>query len=270
MIDVSQESPKPIAPGPPDGFLRVRMLLAYDGSTFRGFAENVGVRTVGGVLREALETILGHRVAIVVAGRTDAGVHAWGQVISFDARAERLHPEAMRNGLNSMLAPSIAIRRVEIAEPSFHARFSATTRTYRYRILNSHTPDPFLAGQVWLVRDDLDVATLSAASELFVGTHDFTAFCRRAKDRPDATMVRRVDCVGWELEDHPEGRLLTFGISASAFCHQMVRSVVGAVVEAGLGKCTVEDLTEALLHTERALDGKLGSPSGLTLWEVGY
>lgn len=246
------------------------MLLAYEGSTFRGFAENVGVRTVGGVLREALETILGHEVVIVVAGRTDAGVHAWGQVISFDARADRLHPEAMRNGLNSMLAPSIAIRRVEIAEPSFHARFSAITRTYRFKILNSRTPDPFLAGRAWFVRDDLDLATLTAASQLFVGTHDFTAFCRRPKDRPDATMVRRVDSVGWELEEHPEGRLLTFEISASAFCHQMVRAVVGATVEVGLGKCAVADLTEALRGTDRALDGKLGSPGGLTLWEVGY
>lgn len=246
------------------------MLVAYDGSGFRGFAENSGVRTVGGELRRALETVLGEPVDLAVAGRTDAGVHARGQVVSFDS--VELDTERLARSLRAMLAPEIVVRSVEAAGDGFHARFSARWRRYRYRILAAEVPDPAIACTCWWIPEPLDLAAIRTATGHFVGTHDFSAFCRRPKtvDGTPASLVRRVLRADWESRDHDWGEILELDIAATAFCHQMVRSIVGTVVEVGRGRLPVEQVLRALESGQRSDAGRPAPPGGLTLWEVGY
>ncbi len=259
----------PVAP-PAPGLERIRMTLAYDGSAFRGFAENDGVRTVGGDLRQALERVLRREITLAVAGRTDAGVHARAQVVSFDAPVGSVDPHALRRSLNSLVAPHVVVREVAWAPDDFHARFSAQWRRYRYRLLATEVPDPFLAATTWWVPAPLDRHRMSDAAHELVGDFDFTSFCRRPKDRPDASMRRRVTDTRWSQEPSDDGRVLTFEITATAFCHQMVRSIVGTLVDIGRGRSSVEVVTAALAGADRALAGQLAPPEGLMLWEVGY
>ncbi len=249
---------------------RVRMLVAYHGAPFHGFAVNAGVRTVGGVLTEAIGKVLGHPVELTVAGRTDKGVHAWGNVVSFDARREGLDLPGLQRALNRMLQPHVAVREAVVAAPDFDARFSATSRVYRYTVLNREVPDPFLADRAWFVDTPLDLAVLRLACDPFLGTHDFSAFCRRPKriDGAEADLRRRVRRAEWT--DLGEG-VLRFEIEANAFCHQMVRSVVGLLVEVGAGRRSVGEITAVLRSRDRqTAAAKLAPPQGLVLWEVRY
>lgn len=255
---------------PPEGHERIRLLLSYDGAPFRGFAENEAVRTVGGDLRAALERVLRRRPTLAVAGRTDAGVHARGQVVSFDVQVGAVDPPELRRSLNSLLAPHVVVREVGFAGDGFHARFSARWRRYRYRLLATEVPDPFLAGTTWWTPAALDRHRMADAAHELVGHHDFGSFCRRPKDRPDASMVRRVTDARWSQEPRDDGRILTFEITATAFCHQMVRSIVGTLVEVGRGRRPVASVPSALAGSDRALAGQLAPPEGLVLWEVGY
>ena len=161
----------------------------------------------------------------------------------------------------------VVVTGVSVAPPGFDARFSATSRTYRYEVWNSEVPSPFLHRTTWWVDQPLDVAAMDRAARRLVGEHDFTTFCRRPRDRDDASLVRRVDTAGWERID---GELLRFTITASAFCHQMVRSIVGLLVEVGRGRREVEAVATALRARDRSHLPTLAPPQGLTLWEVGY
>lgn len=264
-------SAPPVAVEPPGpGHERLRLLLAYDGTGFRGFAENRGVRTVGGELRSALERVVGVPLVLAVAGRTDAGVHAQGQVVSVDVPVGSVDPAELRRALNSLLAPRVVAREVAFAPADFHARFSARWRRYRYRLLTTEVPDPFLAATTWWVPAVLDRHRMAEAAHELVGTHDFAAFCRRPRDRPEASLVRQVTDARFSQEPRDDGRILTFEITAGAFCHQMVRSIVGTLVEVGRGRRPVSSVPEALAGSDRALAGQLAPPQGLVLWEVGY
>lgn len=267
---VSDPGPAVVKVDPPEpGYQRHRMVISYDGSAFRGFARNEGVRTIGADLRSALERILRNEVELSVAGRTDAGVHARGQVVSFDAQIGAVRSDEMRRSLNSLLGPSIVVREVATAPDDFHARFSARWRRYRYRLLTSEVPDPFLSSTTWWTPEALDHHRMADAAHALVGTHDFTSFCRRPKGRPDASMVRRVTDARWTHEPG-EGRVLTFEITATAFCHQMVRSIVGTLVDIGRGRRPTSTVPVALAGEDRSLAGQLAPPHGLILWEVGY
>jgi len=252
---------------------RVRLLVAYDGSPFRGFAANRGVRTVAGDLSAAIQRVLGREVALTCAGRTDAGVHAWGQVVTFDADAP-VDLARLQQSVNGLCAPSIVIRAADEVLPGFDARFSATARVYRYTVLNRPVPDPFLHATSWHVTDPLRLRSLQAASDPLIGTHDFTSFCRRREvtdpqtgERVEATLVRRLVRAEWnEVGDG----LLRFEIEASSFCHQMVRSVVGTLVDVGRGRRTVADVTTALAARDRHAAGQIAPPQGLCLWGVRY
>ena len=160
--------------------MRVRMLVAYDGSGFHGFAAQPGQRTVAGVLAEAIEKVARHPVDLTCAGRTDRGVHAWGQVVSLDLPAS-VDLEALQRSLVKLCGPAIVVREIGVAAPDFDARFSATGRTYRYTVLNRPVPDPFLATTAWHVPVPLDLELLTLACDPFLGEHDFSAFCRRPK-----------------------------------------------------------------------------------------
>jgi tRNA pseudouridine38-40 synthase len=250
--------------------VRVRVLLGYDGSGFHGFASQPGVRTVAGVLTEALERVLGHPVELACAGRTDKGVHAWGQVVSFDASQSRFDAPALKRALTGLCGPELAVREVAAAAPGFDARFSARARTYRYTVLNRPVPDPFLRHTAWHVAEPLVTELLELACDPLLGEHDFSAFCRRPKvpkgaERP--SLVRRVLDAGWT--DLGDG-VLRFEISATAFCHQMVRSIVGTVVAAGHGRLRAGDIRGILRSGERAAAAPIAPPHGLCLWHVTY
>jgi len=241
--------------------------IAYLGTGFHGFAVQPGIHTVGGVLVAALERNLRHTVEIVCAGRTDAGVHAWGQVVTFDAR-EGVDLVALARAVNKSLRPAIVIRSATVAPAGFDARRSARGRIYRYTIVNRPLPDPFSAATAWHVERPLDLSLLRLACDPLIGEHDFGSFCRRAPD--GGSLVRRVRRASWV--DLGDG-VLRFEIEASSFCQQMVRSVVGTMVEMGApasGKRRSGEMAAILRARSRSAAGPLAPPHGLCLWEVAY
>lgn len=248
----------------------VRMVLAYDGSGFHGAAINPGVRTVLGVLEDHLERVLRVRSTVTVAGRTDAGVHARHQVASFTTTSPRFDPVKLRRSINSVLGPELVAHEVEVVDDGFDARFSATGRRYRYVVDPRPTPDPFLAGRSWYVGEPLDLAAMDAAAQQLRGTHDFASFCRRPPDRVDGTprtLVRNVTDTRWlELDDG----LLAFEIAATAFCHQMVRSIVGLLVDIGRRSRRPSHVARVLAARDRGVVPSLAPPGGLFLWHVAY
>ena len=250
------------------------MTLAYDGAGFHGFAPNPGVRTVGGTLGEALGRVARSPVELTCAGRTDAGVHAWGQVVSFDLPAERAEPAslvALARSLNRLLAPEIVVRDLCPAPDGFDARRSATGRTYRYTIVNRPVPDPFLAHLAWHVPDPLDIDLLRLGCDPLIGEHDFSAFCRRPKrrdpDDPEVSLVRHVRRADWT--EAGEG-VLRFEIEATSFCHQMVRSIVGTLVDVGRSRKHAGELRAILASRDRSRASPVAPPHGLCLWSVSY
>ena len=263
-----QTGPEPPSTGGSAASVRVRLALSYDGTDFHGFAENEEVDTVAGRLRAALEQVLGTELRLTCAGRTDAGVHARSQVVTFDLPEGLLEPERLRRSLNSMLGQRIAVHRVQQVEADFDARFSATWRSYRYLVLARDVPDPFLSRTSWWVAEPLDIVAMDAAAQELVGEHDFSSFCRRPKGQPEASLVRRVLHTGWVAEAEPG--LLRFEIAATAFCHQMVRSIVGTLVDIGRGRTRSADLAAVLDSRDRSRAGNLAPPRGLCLWAVGY
>lgn len=245
------------------------MLVAYDGTDFHGFAEQPGPRTVAGTLREAIEKVLRRPVELTCAGRTDRGVHAWGQVVSFDVPAET-DLEALHRSLVKLCGPQVVVRELAPAPADFDARFSARARTYRYTVLNRPVPDPFLTRTTWHVPAPLDPDLLALACDPFLGEHDFSAFCRRPKVGPGeepVSLVRRVLRAGWT--DLGEG-VLRFEVTATAFCHQMVRSVVGTIVAAGHGQLRAGDIMGILRAGDRSQAAPIAPPQGLCLWHVDY
>jgi tRNA pseudouridine38-40 synthase len=262
-----QPDDQPAAPSEP--LVRVRLLVAYDGSGFHGFAAQPGHRTVAGVLRAAIEKVARHPVELTCAGRTDRGVHAWGQVVSLDLAAS-VDLGGLQRSLVKLCGPAIVVREAALASPGFDARFSATGRTYRYTVLNREVPDPFLAATSWHVQEPLDVELLTLACDPFLGEHDFSAFCRRPKVGPGeeaVSLVRRVRRAEWT--DLGEG-VLRFEIEANAFCHQMVRSIVGTVVAAGHAGVRAGDIRAILRAGDRAAAAPIAPPEGLCLWHVSY
>jgi tRNA pseudouridine38-40 synthase len=244
-------------------------VVAYDGAPFHGFAPNEGVRTVVGDLSAAIATVVREPVKLTGAGRTDAGVHAWGQVVSGDLPADTDLDDLVRR-LNKLGAPAIAVRQAEWAGAGFDARFSARWRQYRYDVWNEPVPNPLLAGRAWFVPQPLAVWAMQAACDPLIGEHDFSSFCRRPKvdpDEPEPSLVRRVLAARWVEVDTG---LLRFEIRATAFCHQMVRSIVGTLVDVGLHKATPGDILGILAARDREAAGQVAPPHGLTLWEVGY
>jgi tRNA pseudouridine38-40 synthase len=262
---------------------RVRLLVAYDGVPFHGFAENVGVRTVAGVLRAAIERVLGHQVDLSVAGRTDRGVHAWGQVVSFDAATANLDLDHLQRACNKLCRPSIVVREATIAATDFDARFSACSRVYRYRILNTTLRHPLLVGSTWHVPDALELNAMRLGSDALLGEHDFTSFCRKPRPVTSVTramaakgisvsaespsLIRRVMRIEWHRQ--VDG-ILELEIEANAFCQQMVRALTGTLVDVGIGRLRAGQIRDILAARDRNTAGQVAPPEGLTLWHVHY
>ena len=248
-----------------EGGRTLRLTLAYDGTDFHGFAAQRDQRTVQGVLTDALARVLrSPTVEVSCAGRTDAGVHAWGQVASVPVDGE-VDPDTIARSVNSQLGPEVVVRDAELVDAAFDARHSAQWRAYRYTIVNRAAPDPFLARYAWWVPEPLDLRRLRAGADPFIGEHDFASFCRRGPE--GSTTVRRVLDSSWV--DVGDG-VLRYDVRATAFCWQMVRSIVGTLIDIGVGKHTPGEVLRMLRARDRAAAGRVAPPHGLTLWEVGY
>ena len=252
---------------------RARLLVAYEGSHFSGFAINDGVRSVAGVIGDALSLISRFPVHITGAGRTDAGVHGWGQVITCDLPLD-IDLENLPRRLTKMCAPGVVVRAAEWTAPDFHARFSAYWRHYRYTVFNDPVADPFLAATAWHVPQELDLPLMYLACDPLIGEHDFSAFCRKPKPvegEKEPSMFREVTQARWSEHTSERGaRILRFEIRANAFCHQMVRSIVGTLVDVGLRKLTPGAMSGILRSGARTEAGQVAPAHGLCLWEVGY
>ena len=239
-----------------------RLDLSYDGSGFHGYARQPTVRTVQGDLEAVLARVL-EPVDTVVAGRTDAGVHARHQVVSFST-GKPVDPDRLARSLTKLLGPEIVVYAAVRAPDDFSARFSATRRTYRYRVLNSPHPDPLRRASSWHVRETLDLAAMNRAVGFLVGEHDFASFCRR---REGASTVRTVLSAGWSAR--PDD-ILELQIAGTAFCHQMVRSIVAFSVEVGRGRIEPDTTPQVLNARDRNKAGGAAPSHGLVLWQVDY
>jgi len=256
-----------------DEVVRARLVFAYDGTEFAGWAAQPGLRTVQGELEDALVQVLRiPELRVTVAGRTDAGVHARAQVAHVDlpveawkrmpGRTDRSPAEGLLARSNGVLPPDVRVRSVTVAPAGFDARFSALERRYAYRVTD-RVPDPLARGWVLAHNRPLDLDALNAASGLLLGLRDFAAFCR---GREGATTIRTLTEFSWARN----GDVLTATVRADAFCHSMVRSLVGALLAVGDGRRDVEWLESVAASPERAQGISVAPPHGLCLEEVVY
>jgi tRNA pseudouridine38-40 synthase len=228
----------------------VRLVLAYDGTGFRGWARqpDPSTRTIEGVVAAQLERVLREAVKLAVAGRTDAGVHARGQVASFST-ASSVPPDRLQKALNSALAPEVVVVDAGVVPEGFHARFSAKSREYAYRIHEGALPDPFTARFVWHRTGHLRQRPMRDAARLLVGKHDFASFCHHpGGDRSTVRDLRRLSVIR-------HGDVLTIRSVANAFLHQMVRTLVGTLVAVGEGKLEADSMPEILAAGDRGGGG---------------
>jgi tRNA pseudouridine38-40 synthase len=241
----------------------VRLDLAYDGSGYHGYARQEGLRTVQGELESALQTLLGEIPVTAVAGRTDAGVHARGQVVSFEDGLD-VELAQLQRSVNGLVGPEMSVWGVSLAEDGFHARHSARWREYRYRIGTRAGGDPLTRLYTWEVGRELETESMAIGADVFLGEHEFTSFCRSADG---ASNVRRVDVSAISAV---EDGVVVYRVVANAFCHQMVRSIVGHLYDVGRGFARADEVGDVLAARDRGRVATVAPPHGLTLWEVGY
>lgn len=239
----------------------IKLTIEYDGTDFYGWQVQPGMRTVQGVLEEKLRTLLRRPVNLIGAGRTDAGVHALGQVANFHTDSP-LDTESLWRGLNSLLPHDVVVHQVVEVPQGFHARFDAKARRYCYRI--ALRPRAIGRQYVWMVRYSLDLSKVEAASEPLLGRHDFTSF---STSDPE---VKSFDCTVTELKWREEGEELVLDIEADRFLQAMVRTIVGTLVEVGRGKLPVDYVGYILEAKDRKLAGPTAPARGLCLMEVKY
>lgn len=243
---------------------RYRATVEYDGSAYNGFQAQTDQPTVQGVIEAAITAFCGETVRLAAAGRTDTGVHATGQVISFDLEKD-WPARTVMNALNAhMVEEATAVLDCAVVDDDWHARFSATGRRYLYRILNRPGRPALDRGRVWHVKGELDVEVMNTAAAHLVGRHDFTTFrdagCQSAS--PEKTLdVARVGRVGEEVHLH---------FAARSFLHRQVRSMTGSLVQVGLGRWSSDDLKAALDARDRAACGPVAPSDGLYLTKVEY
>lgn len=241
----------------------VRLDIEYDGTGFRGWAKQPGLRTVQGELEAGLETVLREKVALTVAGRTDTGVHALGQVASFEVEADV--PRDLARRLNGIGPNDVAVTAAAVVTDGFDARRDARSRTYRYRVLARQSPSPFEQGRALWWPHRIDREALDACAEAIQGTHDFTAFTPTQTDH--VHFNRNVLQAGWEEEP---GDILAFRITADAFMRNMVRVLVGTMLETASSRRTVSSFQKLLQGAPRSEAGDTAPPQGLYLESVSY
>lgn len=243
---------------------RYRLTIEYDGAPFVGWQRQANGASVQGVLEEAIEGFCGRKVAVKGAGRTDAGVHASGQVAHVDLDRP-VRADVLRDAANAHLRPRpVAVLEAAEVSEEFDARFSAVRRHYVYRIVDRRPPLALLAGRAWRVPRELDVAAMDAAAKRLIGRHDFTTF--RSAACQATSPLRTLD----RLDVTREGESVLILTDARSFLHNQVRSMAGSLVEVGLGKWSADDLAAALAAADRKACGPVAPPDGLTLTRVDY
>ncbi|MBO8165301.1 MAG: tRNA pseudouridine(38-40) synthase TruA [Brevibacillus sp.] len=242
---------------------RLKCLVAYDGTDYSGFQVQPDQVTVQGEIEAAIKRITGETVQIVGSGRTDAGVHARGQVFHFDT-ASKVPLEKWAFILNNQLPEAIVIRSVEQVEPTFHARFDVKQKEYRYCIDNGPVPDVFFHRYADHIRHPLDLERMRRAARYLVGEHDFTSFCSAKTFVEDK--VRTI----YRLEVERDGQMIWVICRGNGFLYNMVRIIVGTLVEVGQNKRDPDEIPEILAACDREKAGKTAPAKGLTMWEVAY
>ena len=248
-----------------------RLTIQYDGTDFHGWqAQGAGERTVQGELARVLSLLDGRSTVVVHgAGRTDAGVHALGQVASVELRRE-ISGDKLRAAINGNLARDVRVIEARAVDADFHARYSARGKTYRYRVFNARYASPFLVRYTHMDARPLDVARMKECAELFVGTHDWTAFSAAQADvETRVRTVTRLE-VGERWSEEGRGRLVEITASAEGFLRYMARSIAGTLLEVGRGGLEAAQVARAIESGERALAGATAPAKGLTLVEVHY
>lgn len=243
---------------------RYQVILAYDGFGFSGSQRQASSRTVQGELENALRNLGWSGRSVLIAGRTDTGVHASGQVAAFDFDRWTHSPAKLQNALNAKLPPDLSIRRLLPAPTEFHPRFDAVSRAYRYRLFYDLARDPLRERFAWRLAVPLDGNALVRNAGLFLGTHDFAAFGSPTSEK--GTTVRTVTRSEWRKKPHGEWQ---FEVEADAFLYRMVRRLVFIQVALAQGKCSVDDVHLALTRHEKLIAG-LAPAHGLTLVAVQY
>ncbi|MBV8801324.1 MAG: tRNA pseudouridine(38-40) synthase TruA [Alphaproteobacteria bacterium] len=243
---------------------RYRLTVEYDGGPFSGWQRQENGPSVQGSLEQAIFELSGERVTVTGAGRTDAGVHARGQVAHFDLQKE-FAPDKVRDALNHHVKPApIAVLEADFTSPEFHARFSAAARHYLYRILCRRAPPALERGRVWHIVRDLDAEAMGAGAQFLVGQHDFTTF--RSSECQAKSPVKTLDT----LEVRRAGDEICIEARARSFLHNQVRSMVGSLKLVGEGKWHPQDMHAALVARERSSCGPVAPPEGLYLVRVDY
>jgi tRNA pseudouridine38-40 synthase len=244
---------------------RIKCTLSYDGTHFFGYQIQPGKRTVQGELERVLEQMhKGKAIRVTASGRTDAGVHAYGQVIHFDTFLS-LSSDQWKKALNAQLPDDIVIKDVQEADPSFHARFSAKAKEYRYKVRIAQERDVFLRNYCYHYPYPLDMEAMRRALRLIEGTHDFTSFCSAKTDVDDR--VRTIYKADMTVRDDD---LLEFCFIGNGFLYNMVRIIVGTILEVGQGKRSIDSISHAFAAKDRRFAGKTAPPQGLYLWRVYY
>ncbi|MCJ7843084.1 tRNA pseudouridine(38-40) synthase TruA [Lederbergia sp. NSJ-179] len=243
---------------------RYKATISYNGSAFSGFQIQPNGRTIQAELEKVLAKMhKGQRVKIVGSGRTDAGVHARGQVIHFDSPLQ-IPIESWQKGLNALLTDDLVITELEKVDPNFHARFDAKGKTYRYKVYTQKTRDPFRHYFATHYPFSLDLQQIQTAAKHLIGTYDFTSFCSAKTEMTNK--VREIT----EITLEKSGDEVIFTITGNGFLHNMVRIIVGTLLEVGSGKRKASEMLQILEGCDRRLAGKTAPPQGLYLWKVDY
>ncbi len=250
--------------------MNYRLLIQYDGTDFHGWQVQENDRTIQGELERVIGMIADAEVAVVGSGRTDAGVHAEGQVANVHLNGGKFTPEKLKHAINGNLWRDIRILKVEKVPDDFHARFSAKSKTYIYRIVNAPVMSPFWRRFAAHESRPLDLARMNEGARLFLGEHDWTAFSSARAD--GETRVRNVMDLTVEScwDAMAQGQMIEFRITASGFLRYMVRSIVGTMIEVGLGVKDGDTIQTAIIMGDRNLAGKTAAAQGLTLLRVDY
>ena len=243
---------------------RYRLSIEYDGRPYHGFQAQAGLATVQASLERAVKAFCGEDVRVNGAGRTDAGVHASGQVVHVDL-AKAWPAETVRNALNFYLIPEpMAVLEASVAVGDWHSRFSATGRRYRYRILNRPSPPALEQGRVWHVKKPLDAGAMHAAAQALVGHHDFTTF--RDLNCQAKSPIKTLDVAAVRRE----GEEVILEFASRSFLHRQVRSMAGTLAEVGIGRWAADDVAAALAARDRRACGPVAPADGLYLTGVSY
>jgi tRNA pseudouridine38-40 synthase len=242
----------------------IKLLIEYDGTNYQGWQVQPKGSTIQGVIEEKLKLLTGENIRLSGSGRTDSGAHALGQVAHFKTES-RMDVRSIQKGLNSLLPPDIVIKKVEEVRENFHARKQSKSKTYEYRILNQPFRSAFHRCYAWHIPQKLDLQEMNKATRWLIGEHDFSSF--RSVGTSTRTAIRRVIRAEWR---RGRGGLVRFEIEANGFLKQMVRAIVGTLVEVGKGKMSALEFQKVLESKERKKAGPTAPAHGLFLKEVKY